>query len=130
MCTLVITCGEREPKDSSMFPQKKEDYMIGEYSILNGRLTYKMPEEIDHHMAKAIAMEIDALIDGGGVRKVVFDMEQTRFMDSSGIGIVIGRARKLKFFEDGEVAVCNMSKRVDMIFKSAGLYDIVKKEEK
>ena len=51
-------------------------------------------------------------------------------MDSSGIGIVIGRARKLKFFEDGEVAVCNMSKRVDVIFKSAGLYDIVKKEEK
>ena len=46
--------------------------MIGEYSILNGRLTYKMPEEIDHHMAKAIAMEIDALIEGGGVRKVVF----------------------------------------------------------
>ena len=45
--------------------------MIGEYSILNGRLTYKMPEEIDHHMAKAIAMEIDALIEGGGVRKVV-----------------------------------------------------------
>ena len=31
--------------------------MIGEYSILNGRLTYKMPEEIDHHMAKAIAMQ-------------------------------------------------------------------------
>lgn len=104
--------------------------MIGEYSILNGRLTYKMPEEIDHHMAKAIAMEIDALIEGGGARKVVFDMEQTGFMDSSGIGIVIGRARKLKFFEDGEVAVCNMSKRVDVIFKSAGLYDIVKKEEK
>ena len=60
----MITCGERELKDSSVFPQKKEDYMIGEYGILNGRLTYKMPEEIDHHMAKTIAMEIDALIYG------------------------------------------------------------------
>lgn len=104
--------------------------MIGEYSISNEVLTYKMPKEIDHHMAGAISAEIDALIEGGGIRKVIFDMERTGFMDSSGIGIVIGRARKLKFFKDGEVAVRNMSSRVDVIFKSAGLYDIVKKEEK
>ena len=114
--------------------QRGDDVAVFAADPLPGELCFRfrpqLPEEIDHHMAKAIAMEIDALIEGGGVRKVVFDMEQTRFMDSSGIGIVIGRARKLKFFEDGEVAVCNMSKRVDMIFKSAGLYDIVKKEEK
>ena len=104
--------------------------MIGEYSILTEELTYKMPKEIDHHTAGTISTQIDALIEGGGIRKVVFDMERTDFMDSSGIGIVIGRARKLRFFENGTVVVRNMSRRVDMIFKSAGLYDIVKKEEK
>mgnify|MGYP002527460052 CR=1 FL=1 len=126
MCTLVITCGEREPKDSSMFPQKKEDYMIGEYSILNGRLTYKMPEEIDHHMAKAIAMEIDALIEGGGVRKVVFDMEQTRFMDSSGIGIITRRFRQV-YSRRGGVGVINVNERIDKILLMSGIYRIAVK---
>ena len=98
--------------------------MIGEYSILNGRLTYKMPEEIDHHMAKAIAMEIDALIEGGGVRRVVFDMEQTRFMDSSGIGIILGRYRKVST-SCGRVAITGCSAAIRNILNMAGVFSII-----
>ena len=54
-------------------------------------------------------------IEGCGVRKIVFDMKQKEFMDSSGIGAIIGRTKKLKYFNDISVSVCNMSDRVDTV---------------
>ncbi len=89
---------------------------------------YTMPREVDHHVAKRIAMELDRRIEIEGIRSIVFDMKDTVFLDSSGIGVVIGRSRKLKYFEDGQVKVINISPRVDLIFQSAGIYKIVKKE--
>lgn len=46
-------------------------------------------------------------------------------MDSSGIGVIIGRTKKLKYFNDSSVSVCNMSDRVDKLLKCAGIYTIV-----
>ena len=78
-------------------------------------------------MPVRIVAELDALIEGCGVRKIVFDMKQTEFMDSSGIGVIIGRTKKLKYFNDSSVSVCNMSDRVDKLLKCAGIYTIVHK---
>ena len=60
--------------------------MIENYIKEAERVTYLMPKEVDHHCAGQIIAELDALIEGCGVRKIVFDMKQTEFMDSSGIG--------------------------------------------
>lgn len=70
--------------------------MIENYIKEADRVTYLMPKEVDHHCAGQIIAELDALIEGCGVRKIVFDMKQTEFMDSSGIGVIIGRTKKLK----------------------------------
>ncbi len=102
--------------------------MAYNYEITRDRLVYKMPTEVDHHIAKSIGSEIDSLIEQGMVRHVLFDMERTNFMDSSGIGLVIGRSRKLKFF-GGDVSVANMSDRVDLILRSCGVYKVVGREE-
>ena len=74
--------------------------MIENYIKEADRVTYLMPKEVDHHCAGQIIAELDALIEGCGVRKIVFDMKQTEFMDSSGIGVIIGRTKKLKYFND------------------------------
>lgn len=89
------------------------------------KVIYYMPKEVDHHSAKTISAELDRLIESEGVRNIVFDMEKTMFMDSSGIGIIIGRSRKLKFFDGSSVSVRNMSQRVDLILRCAGIYSIV-----
>lgn len=57
--------------------------MIENYIKEADRVTYLMPKEVDHHCAGQIIAELDALIEGCGVRKIVFDMKQTEFMDSS-----------------------------------------------
>ena len=92
------------------------------------KVVYYMPKDVDHHSAKTISAELDRLIESEGIRKIVFDMGKTEFMDSSGIGIIIGRSRKLKFFNDSSVSVRNMSQRVDIILRCAGIYSIVEKE--
>ena len=69
--------------------------MIENYIKEADRVTYLMPKEVDHHCAGQIIAELDALIEGCGVRKIVFDMKQTEFMDSSGIGVIIGKQRSL-----------------------------------
>ena len=101
--------------------------MIENYIKEADRVTYLMPKEVDHHCAGQIIAELDALIEGCGVRKIVFDMKQTEFMDSSGIGVIIGRIKKLKYFNDSSVSVCNMSDRVDKLLKCAGIYTIIDK---
>lgn len=99
------------------------------YCKTTDKVIYNMPQEVDHHKARHISMELDHLIESAGIRNIIFDMKRTTFMDSSGIGIIIGRSRKLKYYDGGSVKVKNMSERIDLIFRSAGLYSIVEREE-
>lgn len=59
-------------------------------------LFVKLPDEIDHHKAKALAEKIDEAIVERGPKELVFDFSGVRFMDSSGIGLLIGRYRNMK----------------------------------
>ena len=61
------------------------------YELNEGCLTISMPKELDHHSAEQLRMEADLLIDSYRVRSLVFDFSGTEFMDSSGIGVLIGR---------------------------------------
>ena len=95
--------------------------------MIENYLMVRMPEEIDHHKSVYISKKADDYIMQSGVGNVVFDFEDTKFMDSSGIGVIIGRTKKLKYFNDSSVSVCNMSDRVDKLLKCAGIYTIVHK---
>lgn len=94
------------------------------FIIEENRMTYFMPVEIDHHSARIIARQIDGMVEGKGIRIVTMDFGRTEFMDSSGVGVIIGRSRKLKFFE-GHLLAQNMSERVEKLFRTAGLHKIV-----
>ena len=71
--------------------------------------------------------EIDEKITAYQPEVLVLDFAGVTFMDSSGIGLIIGRTKKLKYFNDSSVSVCNMSDRVDKLLKCAGIYTIVNK---
>ena len=69
-----------------------------EFAIINNYLCIRMPREVDHHGAAGIRESADRLILDDQVKNIVFDFENTTFMDSSGIGIIIGRYRKISCF--------------------------------
>ena len=83
--------------------------------------------ELDHHAARDLRAQIDAAVERCKVKRLVLDFSEVGFMDSSGIGVIIGRTKKLKYFNDSSVSVCNMSDRVDKLLKCAGIYTIVHK---
>lgn len=89
-------------------------------------LVLHISEELDHHAAGQISRTTDVLIEKGNVKNVVFDFTGMTFMDSSGIGMVMGRYRKMQYF-GGNVYVTGVGSGVDRIFAMSGLYKIVQK---
>ena len=100
------------------------------YEVDRGRLVYQMPKEVDHHVASILCKELDMLIETYGIQDLELDFRQTEFMDSSGIGVIIGRSKTMQF-RGGKVSASHIGKRVEMIFQSIGLEKLieVKKEE-
>lgn len=99
--------------------------MEGKYRVKDGCLTVAMPKELDHHSALGLKAETDMLIGAYHVRRLVFDFSETEFMDSSGIGVIIGRCKSMGF-SGGEVTAVNMNERVKKIFMVSGLQKLIR----
>ena len=72
------------------------------YQVQENCLTIYLPREVDHHNAEEIKAEADAVIDRNHIRYVIFDFDRTDFMDSSGIGVIMGRYKTISLI-GGEV---------------------------
>ncbi len=92
--------------------------------IIKDFLVVNLKGEIDHHNAFAIRSEVDRKIEETKIYNLIFNFSKITFMDSSGIGMVIGRYRLLKV-KDGKVFVTNLSKDVYRIFEISGLFKII-----
>ena len=103
------------------FIQKShDDYLVRKHDV----------EDDIHHIVEAnrIRTETDLLIDTYHVRHLVFDFTETEFMDSSGIGVIIGRCKNLGY-SGGDVSACHLNERVDKIFTVSGLKKIIQVKE-
>ena len=94
------------------------------FHIIDNYLMIRMPEEIDHHGAGIICENADKYLLREDVGNVVFDFENTRFMDSSGIGLIMGRYRKISCF-GGRVYAIHVDRQIQKIFRLSGLNKIV-----
>ena len=98
--------------------------MAEDFQVIENCLMIRMPEEIDHHRAGFISETADRYLMREEVQNVVFDFENTRFMDSSGIGIIMGRYRKISCF-GGKVYAVNADSQIQRILRVSGLYRVV-----
>ena len=96
------------------------------YEKRKGTLLVRLAGELDDRTAAALRTEIDGLLDDESVRRLVFDLRELRFMDSSGIGLMIGRYKRMRR-RGGSVAVFGSDRRIDQIFEMAGLYRLVER---
>ncbi len=94
------------------------------YEVKGSLLVYEMPKELDHHVAKQLCSELDMLVESFGIRELGLNFEKTEFMDSSGIGVVIGRCKTMQFRE-GKVWVSHLNQRMKLLFQSVGLQKLV-----
>ncbi len=76
--------------------------------------------EIDHHEAKDIREEIDGSVERSLPRQLVLDFKDVTFMDSSGIGLVMGRYKLMQSL-DGDLKLQNLPGHIKKVMKLAGL---------
>ncbi len=101
-----------------------EKCMEDDFKVIDNYLMIRLPDEIDHHKSIDISTRADRFILSRKVGNVVFDFERTTFMDSSGIGVIIGRYRKISCF-GGRVYAINADSRIRRILLLSGLQNIV-----
>jgi stage II sporulation protein AA (anti-sigma F factor antagonist) len=90
-----------------------------------GRLVIVISGEIDHHSAAAVRNQIDRRLGELSSRSAVMDLSKIEFMDSSGLGLILGRYTKARELGT-EVIIKNPSKRTEKIFRMAGTAGFIK----
>lgn len=97
-----------------------------DFTVYDECLVIHMHKELDHHSVKELRDKSDRMIQKQGIRNIIFDFQGVDFMDSSGIGMVMGRYKQV-IFDGGKVAAVHVTPEVDRIFKISGLYQIIDK---
>jgi stage II sporulation protein AA (anti-sigma F factor antagonist) len=82
--------------------------------------------EIDHHTAGKLREEIDEAMLAFRCRHLVLDLKKVSFMDSSGIGVVLGRYNKVKR-KNGTLYLTGCSDYIERILHMAGVFTVIEK---
>lgn len=93
-------------------------------------LVIKFTEEIDHHTTEKIRRRADYEIERYIPRKIIFDFNKVSFMDSAGIGLLLGRYKNATVL-GAKVELKNVNKSIYKILKMSGITRLipVKEEE-
>jgi len=86
----------------------------------NGEYIVRVTGEIDHHSALAIREEIDRELLEKNPERLILDLSETEFMDSSGLGLILGRLRKCEE-QHREMLVVNPRPQIQKILRLAGV---------
>jgi stage II sporulation protein AA (anti-sigma F factor antagonist) len=81
--------------------------------------------ELDHHSAEEVRNKIDDRIEREKITKLIMNFSSVTFMDSSGIGVVIGRYKKLSL-KNGTVCIAEVNDNVKRVFELSGLFKIIR----
>jgi len=96
------------------------------YEIVRRVLIIRLQKDLDHHCAVNIREKADKIIDRYYIKHIIFDFSKANFMDSAGIGVIMGRYKKIKY-SGGKVVVSGLNKSIDRIFNISGLYKVIDK---
>lgn len=97
-----------------------ESKLVGKtlYIGLNG--------ELDEHTAREIRTVLDELTDNTAMTKTVFELSELTFMDSTGIGVLLGRFNRLKT-RGVPIYIANPKPNIDKLLNLSGIYNIMPK---
>jgi len=95
----------------------------------NGVLTLKVTGEIDHHTAKGIREKTDAAIYLYRAHTVILDLSGVGFMDSSGLGLIMGRYTNVRKL-GGRLMIADPEPEVEKILSLASMDKLVEIKRK
>ncbi|MGN0242446.1 MAG: anti-sigma factor antagonist [Lachnospiraceae bacterium] len=98
--------------------------MEKKYRVIKKCLFVPIQKELDHYQTDIIKKEIDGYLVTHQVQHIAFDFSETEFVDSSGIGLIMGRYEKLHY-SGGKIFVMGIQPAVRRIFLMSGLNKII-----
>lgn len=95
------------------------------YEAEGQALIIHLPKELDHHNCTGLKYETDLILSENYINRIVFDFTTTRFMDSSGIGILLNRYKQMAL-SGGTVAIYGAGTQALRILKMGGILKLMK----
>lgn len=92
--------------------------------VKQGVLLVRVEGEMDMHMADEFRQRVDAALDADGVRHVLLSLKGVTFIDSSGLGVILGRYKKVSAI-GGRMLAANVRPQVARVFELSGLLKII-----
>ena len=125
-CTAPFCFGEPRPCQQSCRDGLQMSALCNEQRTENIRFDRKCTEQIlvDHHSTELLQRETDQLIQSRNIRCILFDFGDTVFMDSSGIGMLLGRYKMIRFV-GGTMAAINVKERMRRVLLLSGVYRVI-----
>jgi len=90
----------------------------------SGNLLVKLSGELDHHTAEELKEVINREWEKDLTCNIIFDLENLSFMDSSGVGVIMGRYKQVSK-TGGKIALCNLSPHLKKVIELSGLLKLV-----
>lgn len=87
-------------------------------------LIVRLHGELDHHTADAVRFKMEEALLRGNADHIILSLKQLQFMDSSGIGVILGRYKQVKS-KGGKMVVCDVNPNVHRLFELSGLFKIL-----
>ncbi|WP_085523483.1 anti-sigma F factor antagonist [Tuberibacillus sp. Marseille-P3662] len=94
----------------------------------NQVLCIRLSGELDHHTAEQLRNQVNLALQNQNIKHMLLNLGELRFMDSSGLGVILGRYKQIAA-GGGEMVVCSISPDVRRLFEMSGLFKIVRLEE-
>ncbi|MBV9382566.1 MAG: STAS domain-containing protein [Streptosporangiaceae bacterium] len=95
------------------------DLMLKEYTAAAGTTVVEVSGEIDVYTAPRLREKLISLADAGSYHLIV-DMERVEFLDSTGLGVLVGGLKRVRAYDGGIDLVCTQG-RILKIFRITGL---------
>ena len=94
-----------------------------------GSMTAELSGDIDHHAARELRRELYDMISRCQPEILIMDRAKVGFMDSSGVGLILGRLRAVRAY-GGDIAVRNASPEIAAVIRLSGLSGLISEGEK
>jgi len=91
---------------------------------IQDQVTVVLAGELDHYTASQIRTQLDDILQDPRITHLVLDLENLTFMDSSGIGVLLGRLRTLQL-RGGRLSVQNMQPPIAKLFQLSGMQRVI-----
>ncbi|MDI3256166.1 MAG: anti-sigma factor antagonist [Kyrpidia sp.] len=90
----------------------------------SGVVVARLRGELDHHTSDAVRARVDTLLEDTGSIRLLWNLSELTFMDSSGLGVLLGRYRRISQ-RGGKMACCGLTAPVRKLLELSGVLQIV-----